>query len=267
MKPPNGIHNQKRGALNRRGLLIAIVLGFAVGIIIIQPLGISLFQYDQSGDTGNWWYLFKNAVEQALGFGDVDQILKNILFGIMGSSLALMFYTRKTIFRPNREKVGVTLICELLDKGENHKVEFKSTLRWDLRQGKVNKALEMVVAKTIAGFMNTEGGHLIIGVDDEGRILGLEQDYGTLKKPGKDGFEQYIMQLVSFNLGTHFCPLAKVTFYQFEEKDICYVRVYKSQKPVYLNLGDRSHFFIRTGNGTRELDMPEALDYMETHLN
>ena len=76
-----------------------------------------------------------------------------------------------------------------------------------------------------------------------------------------------MMQLVSFNLGTHFCPLAKVTFYQFEEKDICYVRVYKSQKPVYLNLGDRSHFFIRTGNGTRELDMPEALDYMETHLN
>jgi hypothetical protein len=76
-----------------------------------------------------------------------------------------------------------------------------------------------------------------------------------------------MMQLVSFNLGTHFCPLAKVGFYQFEEKDICYVRVHKSRKPVYLNLGDRSHFFIRTGNGTRELDMPEALDYMETHLN
>ncbi|WP_445955184.1 AlbA family DNA-binding domain-containing protein [Yeosuana sp.] len=267
MKPPNGIHNQKRGGLNRQGLLIAIALGFAVGIIIIQPLGISLFQYDQGGNVGNWWHFFKEAFWQALGFGDMDQSLKNVLFGIMGSSLALMFYTRKTIFRPNREKVGVTLISELLDKGENHEVEFKSTLRWDLRQGKVNKALEMVVAKTIAGFMNTEGGHLIIGVDNEGRILGLEQDYGTLKKPGKDGFEQYIMQLVSFNLGTHFCPLAKVTFYQFKEKDICYVRVYKSQKPVYLNLGDRSHFFIRTGNGTRELDMPEALDYMETHLN
>ena len=239
MKLANGIHNQKRGALNRRGLLIAIVLGFAVGIIIIQPLGISLFQYDQSGDTGNWWYLFKNAVGQALGFGDVDQILKNILFGIMGSSLALMFYTRKTIFQLNREKVGITLIRELLNKGENHEVEFKSTLRWDLRQGKVNK----------------------------GRILGLEQDYGTLKKPDKDGFEQYVMQLVSVKLGTHFCPLAKVAFYEFKEKDICYVRVYKSQKPVYLNLGDRSHFFIRTGNGTRELDIPEALDYMEIHLN
>ncbi|HEA21969.1 MAG TPA: ATP-binding protein [Pricia antarctica] len=259
--------NQKRGVLTRQGLLIAAAIGFVVGIIIIQPLGISLFQYDQGGDTGKWSFLFKNAVGQALGFGDMDQILKNILFGIMGSSLALMFYTRKTIFRLNREKVGVTLIRELLDKGENHEVEFKSTLRWDLRQGKVNKALEMVVAKTIAGFMNTEGGHLIIGVDDEGRIVGLEQDYGTLKKPGKDGFEQYIMQLVSVNLGTHFCPLAKVAFYEFKERDICYVRVHKSQKPVYLDLGDRSHFFIRTGNGTRELDMPEAMDYMEIHLN
>ncbi|TVZ28774.1 putative DNA-binding protein [Gillisia sp. Hel_I_86] len=267
MKLSKGIHYQKRAALNRRDLLIASVLGFAVGILIIQPLGLSLFQYDQGGDVDNWWYLFKNAVGQAVGFSDMDQILKNILFGIMGSSLALIFYTRKTIFRLNREKVGVTLIRELLDKGENHEIEFKSTLRWDLLQGKVNKALEMVVAKTIAGFMNTEGGHLIIGVDDEGRILGLGQDYGALKKPGKDGFEQYVMQLVSVNLGTHFCPLAKVAFYQFEEKDICYVRIRKSQKPVYLNLGDRSHFFIRTGNGTRELDMPEALEYMETHLN
>ena len=115
--------------------------------------------------------------------------------------------------------------------------------------------------------MNTQEGHLIIGIDDEGSILGLEQDCGTLKKPGKDGFEQYIMQLVSLKFGTHFCPLVKVAFYQFEEKDICYVRVHKSQKPVYLNLGDRSHFFIRTGNGTRELDMPEALEYLEIHLN
>ncbi|WP_412559896.1 helix-turn-helix domain-containing protein [Winogradskyella sp. MIT101101] len=267
MNQPNGIHNQNIGALNRRGLLITAAIGFGVGIIFIQPLGISLFQYDQGGDAGNWWYLFKKAFGQVAGFSDIDQILKNVLFGIMGSSLALMFYTRKTIFRLNREKVGVTFIRELLDKGENHEVEFKSTLRWDLRQGKVNKALETVVAKTIAGFMNTEGGHLIIGVDDEGRILGLEQDYGTLKKPGKDGFEQYIMQLVSVNLGTHFCPLAKVVFYEFEEKHICYVRVHKSQKPVYLNLGDRSLFFIRTGNGTRELDMPEALEYLEIHLN
>ena len=98
MKPSNGIHNQKIGALNRLGLLIAIVLGFAVGIIILQPLGISLFEYDQGGYVGNWWYLFKKAVGQAVRCRDMDQILKNALFGIMGSSLALMFYTRKALY-------------------------------------------------------------------------------------------------------------------------------------------------------------------------
>ncbi|MGC1514130.1 hypothetical protein [Maribacter sp. Hel_I_7] len=98
MKPSNGLQNQKIGALNRQGLLIAIVLGFAVGIIIIQPLGISLFEYDQGVDVGNWWYLFKKAVGQAARFRDMDQILKNALFGIMGSSLALMFYTRKALY-------------------------------------------------------------------------------------------------------------------------------------------------------------------------
>tara|TARA_R100001369_G_scaffold90569_1_gene129770 strand:+ start:1702 stop:2475 length:774 start_codon:yes stop_codon:yes gene_type:complete len=256
--------------LNRRGLLIVAAIGFVAGIIIIQPLGVSLFQYDKEDGVGNWWYMFKEAFVQSVRLGGIDQTLKNVLFGTMGSSLALMFYIRKTILRLNRGKGGVALIREFLDKGETHEVELKSTLRWSLRQGKVNKALEMVVAKNIAGFMNTEGGHLIIGVNDDGSILGLEQDYGTLKKPNKDWFEQYIRQLVSLKFGTHLSPLVnwlKWLFMNFEENDICYVRVQKSQKPLYLNLGDRSHFFIRTGNGTRELDIPEALEYLEIHLN
>ncbi|HEA21966.1 hypothetical protein LCGC14_0450320 [marine sediment metagenome] len=98
MKPPNVINNQKIRALNGRGLLIAAAIGFAVGIIIIQPLGISLLKYDQGGDAGNWWYLFKKTVGQAFRFGDIEQILKNVLFGVLGSSLALLSYARKALY-------------------------------------------------------------------------------------------------------------------------------------------------------------------------
>lgn len=98
MEMPERNNKFKREALNRRGLFMAIAIGFTVGIIIIQPLGNSLFQYVQFGDFSNWWHLLKEAFEQAVRFRDMDQILKNALFGILGSSLALMFYTRKALY-------------------------------------------------------------------------------------------------------------------------------------------------------------------------
>jgi type I restriction enzyme R subunit len=52
-------------------------------------------------------------------------------------------------------------------------VEFKSTARWDLRDGKPNKAMEDAVVKTIAGFLNTDGGTLLIGIDNSARRWGL----------------------------------------------------------------------------------------------
>ena len=153
---------------------------------------------------------------------------------------------------------GQTLL-ELIKKGENDLVEFKSSLRWDLRQSKVNKQLEFVIIKTIAGFMNTNGGNLLIGVDDNGNILGLNQDFETLKKPDRDGFEQYLMQLISLKLGTHLCTAVNVSFYRYGENDVCYIEIDPAKTPVYLSQDGRSRFYIRTGNGTRELDLPEAI--------
>jgi predicted HTH transcriptional regulator len=59
-------------------------------------------------------------------------------------------------------------------------LEFKSSLRWGVPEGGVNKTLEKVIVKTIAGFLNSkDGGTLLIGVADNGTILGLEGDYGS----------------------------------------------------------------------------------------
>ena len=52
-----------------------------------------------------------------------------------------------------------------------------------------------------------------MGVDDGGTILGLQQDFDTLKKPDSDGFEQYLMQLIALKLGTHLCTLVNVAFF------------------------------------------------------
>ena len=248
--------------MQRRKIGIWLLAGFAFGVFILQPLGLSLFLFDRSGDSGHWSSFFLEAFKTVWNVVDVDQILRNLLFGTMGSSLALMVFFRKKIFQLNRQRMDRQTVLELINKGESSRVEFKSSLRWDVRQGKVNKQLELIIAKTIAGFMNTEGGKLLMGVDDGGTILGLQQDFDTLKKPDSDGFEQYLMQLIAQKLGTHLCTLVNVAFFGFGQKQVCCIEILPAQMPVYVNLEGRSRFYIRTGNATRELDLPEALVYI-----
>ena len=91
-------------------------------------------------------------------------------------------------------------IKEIIKQGEGAHLEFKSTLRYDLKKKKINKLLEKVVLKSIAAFNNSDGGLLLIGVDDAGKILGLKADYRTLKKPDKDGFELHLRSLIYTSL-------------------------------------------------------------------
>jgi len=93
----------------------------------------------------------------------------------------------------------------IIQQGESSRLEFKSSLRWDMAESRINRVLENVILKTLAGFLNSPvGGTLLISVADNGDIIGLEKDYLTLKKPGQDGFEQSLMTAIS---NRHSAPL------------------------------------------------------------
>ncbi|KKL69002.1 hypothetical protein LCGC14_2119350, partial [marine sediment metagenome] len=100
-----------------------------------------------------------------------------------------------------KEKISLP---EYLTSGESTILEFKSSARWDYYQEKVNKDLEFVIIKTIAGFMNTEGGTLLIGVTDDGEIIGVENDLKTLKKKDRDGYELLLNDLISSYIGVEY---------------------------------------------------------------
>ena len=74
-------------------------------------------------------------------------------------------------------------IAELMSAGESNRVEFKSSARWNLHTGARDDKMELAIAKTVAGFLNSDGGTLLIGVDDDGRAIGLVHDFSTVKAP------------------------------------------------------------------------------------
>ena len=154
---------------------------------------------------------------------------------------------------------------DYLVQGENATIEYKSTLRWDIHQNKVNLSLQKVIAKTIAGFLNTEGGILLIGVLDDGSIYGIEDDIKTLKRRDKDGFEQTLIQVIVDYLGTEFCKYVHIKFDKKEDKQVCIIQIEKSPKPVFLKDKTGKEFYIRAGNTTRPLDVEAVHEYIGMH--
>jgi predicted HTH transcriptional regulator len=150
-------------------------------------------------------------------------------------------------------------------EGESNFLEFKETLRYDVRRNEVSKELEKVVMKTIVGFLNADGGTLIIGVNDDGRIVGLENDYKALPKKNRDGLENHISMLIKTMIGLSFSKYVSVKFERIDDHDICIINVRGGHKPAYLINGDKKEdFYVRVGNSTQPFSMSEASEYIRT---
>jgi len=193
-------------------------------------------------------------------------VLIGALLGF-GSGLYSRAITRKLLLVSQLDRRLGIAVHRLVATGESESVEFKSSLRWDHHQDKCNKALELVVVKTIAGFLNHDGGDLLIGVADDGSIVGLEHDYATLRKKDRDGFELLLMQLVRNALGGDVCTLLHAVFQKVDGHDVCRVLIEPSKRPVYVQQEGRAQYFVRTGNSTRELDTREALDHIASRAS
>jgi len=174
---------------------------------------------------------------------------------------------KKRIELKHKEDKKEDKIKELILNGENEALEIKSTLRFDLKEGSVNKKLEYVVAKAISAFLNTEGGTLIIGVDDDNNTLGLEKDIQTLTKQNIDGFELHLRQIIKKYLGDYFEKYIKVTFPKVDDKEICLIQISKSGKPVFITSEGNESFFVRNGNSSIPKNRQEQSEYEKIHWN
>lgn len=158
-------------------------------------------------------------------------------------------------------------IRALIEQGENKETEFKETLRVDARSGALNKDLEKAVLKSIVGFMNADGGNLLIGVKDGGEVVGIERDINTLPKKNRDGFENHLNSLMRAMIGVNEAKQTQVYFQKIGDKDLCAINVEPLHRPAYLKFADKEEFFVRVGNSTRALSMSEAEEYIRSRFN
>ena len=159
-------------------------------------------------------------------------------------------------------------ITDIINMGETQIVEFKSTARWNIHTGTHDKKMEQVIVKTVCGFMNAEGGQLLIGVADDGEVLGLDNDYRTLGKPNRDGYELFLRQLLDNQLSAQTAGIVRIKFEAISDNDVCSVSVAAAGKPVFAKPHDgnnTSDFWVRIGNQTKQLHGDDMIDYQEDH--
>lgn len=160
---------------------------------------------------------------------------------------------------------GKKSATELAGLGESPILEYKSSLRWDFRESQVNKVLQKVVAKTVAGFLNTEGGTLLIGVADDGSILGIENDLKTLGDQGLDAFEQTVRNVLTSYVGPEYNQLIDTDYERVGSGHVALLRVGASPKPAFVKDKDSSEFYVRVGNTTKQLDTEAGHSYIKMH--
>jgi hypothetical protein len=166
----------------------------------------------------------------------------------------------------------VTDIRRLVAMGESAELEFKASARWDVEEDKKSPAMEGVILKTVAGFLNSaRGGTLLIGVEDNGQACGIEVDYQAFTRErnrNPDAYERWLMGLLLTMFGHEFAPHLHVTFHALKDATVCKVVVDPAPAPAFVTLkkdgGEEDLFYLRAGNATDSLRMRDFLAYYQT---
>ena len=158
-------------------------------------------------------------------------------------------------------------VRSLIHAGESSVLEFKSTARLNLHRGAPDKAITWSVIKTIAAFKNTDGGTLLIGVNDRGEPVGIEADYPYVKGADRDGWELWITTAVKNALGSVAATDLPIGYCKLEGQTIAHIDVRRGTQPTFASRKGKARqvFFARLNNATEELSGPALLEYQHKH--
>ena len=157
-------------------------------------------------------------------------------------------------------------VTALIISKESKVVEFKSTGRKSLHTGLKDPGVEWAVVKTVAGFMNSNGGTLLVGVADDGSLVGIDEDYQFLNKQDEDGWQLWLTDLISTTLGKVAAWELSVGICELQGKHIASIRVGPAADPVFARQpkSDKGDvFYARINNSTQELAGQQLLSFQK----
>ncbi len=237
------------------------------------------FSYDVNGEV--WWsYVLPLSV-----FGDtmalgVAMPRANIVSTLTSDSFLQIFGGILTVFaglilfvlyknQSRIEAIGLGQkrpntaadILHLIREGESGTVEFKQTLRFNIKAGKNGKEIEHASLKTVAGFLNSEGGTLLIGIADSGEVTGFEED----KFENDDKALLHFNNLVNQYIGTEFARYLDTSIIKVEGKHILRAYCLPASAPAILTSGKNEEFFVRSGPASRQLTLSQFYEWLQNH--
>ncbi len=155
------------------------------------------------------------------------------------------------------------MIHNYLRQGESKFVEFKETLSIDTKKNTREKHIEVSALKTIVAFLNTNGGILLIGVNDEGNVTGLNFEVDKFFK-NDDKFLLHFKNLIKVKIGEEYYPFIDYKLLTIDGKTILKVDCMESSSPCYL---DGKDFYVRTNPATDKLEGPKLVAYVKIRFN
>jgi hypothetical protein len=185
---------------------------------------------------------------------------------LLAGSVLIIFLIRRmsqeySIQPAANGQVGITErnLLNMIATGESSNLEFKSTLRTNLKTGKTDKAIELACLKSMVAFMNSEGGTLLIGVNDDRCIDGIKADAFE----NHDKCLLHVKNLINQHIGAEFSQHIDCDLKIVDGKTIVVITCEKAANPVFLKVGKNEDFFIRSGPSSVRLSMSQMVKYLE----
>ncbi|RKZ99551.1 MAG: ATP-binding protein [Gammaproteobacteria bacterium] len=254
---------------SNKPVIVNVLIGIVSGYFLLHPVSMVIYWFEFNESPlllSQFVDVFVDRLSHAFKLHMFPMAMAfAVLGGLLGIGPGLFIRSLKIkqLRIRGSEKLLQKSIPSLIKEGENQFVEFKSSLRYDYRLVKTEKSREDLIIRSIAGFLNAEGGILIIGVDNDGEVLGLHNDYWSLKKKNNEGFHQRLIWLVSNRLGKDVSTKIHATFHQLGTNEICGLFIEPAKRPVYVSVGNETIFYLRSGNVTNSLTTSETVDYLK----
>ena len=155
-------------------------------------------------------------------------------------------------------------LYSILQSGESKTAEFKQTFSLDISNNTKQRFLEDMVVKTIAAFLNSDGGDLLVGVDDDGKVTGIEIEIDKLHRNSRDRFLKHFKNVLKERIGEQFYPIIQFDTVELSGSLVFHVKCQPSDVEVFV---DGKDFFVRTNPATDKLEGPTLTAYVKQRFH